>query len=187
MATILTLLFSVLVATVSGIRVDYQYSFDNCRITFGFDPSSQISDVKIKTECLIPSGPRAGSPYSTTTFTFPIDGGDCFHYFLMTPKAENAFETYRALLEESCGLSLHEEAFHDYFQFSGFVVVNIDQSHQVARGERPPQCALGRQWIFISYISVEIKYEQSNYHAYINLEQLHSDGDEPDWSAGGCP
>ncbi|KAF4754358.1 hypothetical protein FOZ62_029095, partial [Perkinsus olseni] len=131
MATILTLLFSALVTTVSADRFDYQYSFDNYRFTFGFDPSSRISDVKIKTECLIPSGPHAGTPYSTTTFTFPIEDGDCFHYFLMTPKAENAFETYRALLNDSCGLSLHEEAFHDYFQFSGFVVINIDQSHQV--------------------------------------------------------
>ncbi|KAF4732925.1 hypothetical protein FOZ63_030495, partial [Perkinsus olseni] len=130
MATILTLLFSVLVATVSGVRVDYQYNFDNYRITFGFDPSSQISDVKIKTECLIPSGPHAGTPYGTTTLTFPIEDGDCFHYYHMTPKAENGFETYKALLEDDCGLSLHEEAFHDYFQFSGFLVVNVDHETQ---------------------------------------------------------
>ncbi|KAF4649876.1 hypothetical protein FOZ61_000873, partial [Perkinsus olseni] len=130
MATIQTLLLPLLVATAFAFRIEYQYNWsENYRITFDFDPSS---DIKIKTECFDPSGPHGRSPYSTKTSTFPIDGGRCFHYYHMTLESEAMFESYRKDVKKSCGLSLPKKAFHDIFLFSGLLVINLDQKAQLA-------------------------------------------------------
>ncbi|KAF4739649.1 hypothetical protein FOZ63_000088 [Perkinsus olseni] len=130
MVIILTLLFPLLVATVSAFQFNYRYEFDKYRISFGFDPTASN---EITTECWASEDQRKSGSRPITTFNqkFPIIGEGCPHYYTLTFGAKKSFENYRKILEEDCGLSLNPEAFQDMYLFSGFFVINLDHESQI--------------------------------------------------------